>query len=158
MCFYPKIDLAKNLFVGFDNFLTEENVEKMSKENVKKIQAKKKLGQKLSQKLSQKFQQIPSKNRFKIQNNNPKNGAARGARRPIFGRRALARRVVVLNFVSVFCRNLLEFLAELLAELLAKFFLGLDFLTFSFDIFSTFSSVKKLSKLTKIFLTKSIFG
>ena len=45
-----------------------------------KIKARKKLGQKLSQKL----QQIPSKNRFKIQSNNPTNGAARRARRPIF--------------------------------------------------------------------------
>ena len=97
----------------------EKNVEQKSKEKVQKIQAKKKLGQKLLQTLT--------KNRYKIQNNNarasgarPKNGAARSARRPIFG-------VVVLNFVLVFCRNLLE----LLAELLAKFFLGLDF----FDIF-----------------------
>ena len=82
----------------------------------------------------------------------------RRRRRPIFGAGAEGARVVVLNFVLVFCRNLLEFLAELLAELLAKFFLGLDFSTFSFDIFSTFSLVKKLSKQTKIFLAKSVFG
>ena len=94
------------------------------------MQAKKKLGQKLSQKL----QLIPSKNRFKIQNNNPKNGAsARGAS------------VVVLNFVSVFCRNLLE----LLAELLAKFFLGLDFWTFSFDIFFDIFFCQKVVKTDK---------
>ena len=72
----------------------EKNVEQKSKEKVQKIQAKKKLGQKLLQTLT--------KNRYKIQNNNarasgarPKNGAARSARRPIFG-------VVVLNFESVF--------------------------------------------------------
>ena len=98
MFFYPKVALAKNIFVSFDNFLTEENVEKNVEGKCPKIQAKKKLGQKLSQKL----QQIPSKNRFKIQNNNPKNGAsARGAS------------VVVLKFVSIFCRTWLGFLAEL---------------------------------------------
>ena len=86
-------------------------------------------------------------NSFKkpIQNSTqqPKNGASA----------ACGASVVVLNFVSVFCRNLLE----LLAELLAKFFAGLDYLTFLFDFFSTFSSMKKLSKPTKIFLAKSIF-
>ena len=72
----------------------EKNVEQKSEEKVQKIQAKKKLGQKLLQTLT--------KNRYKIQNTNaraagarPKNGAARSARRPIFG-------VVVLNFESVF--------------------------------------------------------
>ena len=88
------------------------------------------------------------KKRFKIQNNNTKNGASA----------ACGASVVVLNFVSVFCKHLLDLLAELLAEFLAKLFLGLDFLTFSFDIFPTFSLVKKLSKLTKRFLAKSIFG
>ena len=60
----------------------------MSKENVQQIQAKKKLGQKLSQKL----QQIPTKNRYKIQNNNaraasgarPKNGAGAKAPAPFY--------------------------------------------------------------------------
>jgi len=45
----------------------------------------------------------------------------------------------------------LEFLAELLAELLAKFFLGLVFFDIFLRNFSTFSSVKNLSKLTKHF-------
>merc|ERR1711933_136222 len=53
-----------------------------------------------------------------------KNGAARFERRPIFG-------FVVLNFESVFLRNLLE----LLAELLAKFSVGLARLTFLFESF-----------------------
>ena len=51
---------------------------------------------------SQKAKQSPTKNRFKFQNNNPKNGAsARGAS------------VVVLKFVSIFCWTWLGFLAEL---------------------------------------------
>ena len=104
MCFfYPKIGLAKNIFVSFDKFLTEENVEKNVEGKCQKIQAKKKLGQMPSQKLSQKLQQIPSKNRFKIQNNNPKNGAAREARRLIFGASAACGvSAVVLNFELVF--------------------------------------------------------
>ena len=32
---FGKIDLARNIFVGFDNFFIEENVEKKSKRNVK---------------------------------------------------------------------------------------------------------------------------
>ena len=108
---------------------------------------------KLGQNLSQKLQQILSKNRFKIQNNNPKNGAGALAPAPFVGRRALARRVVVLNFVSVVCRNLLEFLAELLAGHLAKFFLGLVFLTFSFDIFLDIFFGQKIVKTDK-----NIFG
>ena len=63
---FGKIDLARNIFVGFDNFFIEENVEKKVEEKCQIIQASKKLGQKLSQKL----QQIPTKNRYKIQNNN----------------------------------------------------------------------------------------
>ena len=60
-------------------------------------------GQKSSQKkLGQKAKPSPTKNRFKFQNNNPKTG-----------RRALARRVVVLKFVSIFCWTWLGFLAEL---------------------------------------------
>ena len=91
---------------GFDDFFDgKKGRKKVEGKSQQKIQAKKKLGQKLLQTLS--------KNRFKIQNNNPKNGASA----------ACGASVVVLNFVSVFCRNLLE----LLAELLAKFFLGLDF-------------------------------
>ena len=103
-------------------------LKKSRRKKSQKIQAKKKLGQKLLQTLS--------KNRFKIQNNNPKNGAARGARRPIFGASARGASVVVLNFVSVFCKGL--------QELLAQLFFGLDvFLTFSFDFFSTFFPSKK---------------
>ena len=86
--FIQKSIWPKNNFASFDNFLTEENVEKNVEGKCQKIQAKKKLGQKLSQKL----QQIPTKNRYKIQNNNAR--AASGAR-PIF-------EVVVLNFESVF--------------------------------------------------------
>ena len=71
-------------------------------------------GQKSSQKkLGQKAKPSPTKNRFKFQNNNPKNGAARGARRPIFGASARGASVVVLNFVSVFCKGLQELLAQL---------------------------------------------
>ena len=44
----------------------------------------------------------------------------------------------------------MEFLAELLAELLAKFFLGLDFLTFSFDIFFDIFFGQKIVKIGKI--------
>ena len=62
---------------------------------------------------SQKAKQSPTKNRFKFQNNNPKTGRRALARRPVFGRRRLRRRVVVLKFVSIFCRTLLGFLAEL---------------------------------------------
>ena len=67
-----KYDICKNN-VCDDNQSqknSEENVEKNVEGTCQKIQAKKKLGQKLSQKLSQKFQQIPTKNRYKIQNNN----------------------------------------------------------------------------------------
>ena len=102
--FLSKNRFGQKCFVSSDSFLTEENVEKNVEGKCQKIQAKKKLGQKLSQKL----QQIPSKNRFKIQNNNPKNGASAGG-----------ASVVVLNFVSVFCKGL--------QELLAQLFLGLDF-------------------------------
>ena len=109
----------------------------MSKENVQKSRPRKNLARSSARSSSKFLQKTDTK--FKTTTLAPY-----GAR-PIFG-------VVVLNFESVFWRNLLEFLAELLAELLAKFFLGLDFLTVSFDIFSTFSSVKKLSKPTKIFL------
>ena len=44
-----------------------------------------------TEKLSQKAEQSPTKNRFKIKNNNPKNGAAREARRPVFGASAVRR-------------------------------------------------------------------
>ena len=48
----------------------------------------------------------------------------RRRRRPIFGAGAEGARVVVLNFVLVFCRNFLELLAQF-------FFAGLDlFLAF----------------------------
>ena len=98
----------------------EKKSKKSRRKKSKKIQAKKKLGQKLLQTLS--------KNRFKIQNNNPKNGASAGG-----------ASVVVLNFVSVFCKGL--------QELLAQLFFGLDFLlTFSFDFFSTFFSIEKVVK------------
>ena len=65
-----------------------------------------------TKKLSQKAKPSPSKNRFKFQNNNPKNGAsARGAS------------VVVLKFVSIFCWTWLGLLAELfLAGFLPLFF------------------------------------
>ena len=66
--------MAKKNLVAFDNFFTEENVAKKVEEKCQILQAKRKLGQKLSQKL----QQIPSKNRYKIQNNNAR--AASGAR------------------------------------------------------------------------------
>ena len=90
-----EIDLAKNICVGFDNFFTEENVAKKVEEKRQISQAKKKLRQKLSQKL----QKIPTKNRYKFQNNSaraasgarPQNGATRSAHSPIFG-------VVVLIF------------------------------------------------------------
>ena len=119
---------------------------------VQKIDPKiylKKSGAKIQPKKARPKSQAKSyKKSIQISRQQPKNGAAREAR-TVFGRRALARRVVVLNFVSVFCRNLLEFLAEFLT----KFFLGLDLLTFSFDIYSTFSSVKKKNKSDK----KSLF-
>ena len=60
---------------------------------------------------SQKAKQSPTKNRFKFQNNNPKTGRRALARCPVFGLRALARRVVVLKFVSIFCWTLPGFLA-----------------------------------------------
>ena len=62
--------------------------------------------------LGQKAKPGPSKNRFKFQNNNPKTGRRALARRPLFGRRRLRRRVVVLKFVSIFCRTWLGFLAK----------------------------------------------
>ena len=65
-----------------------------------------------TEKLSQKAKQSPSKNRFKFQNNNPKTGRRALARRPVFGRRRLRRRVVVLKCVSIFCRTWLGFLAK----------------------------------------------
>ena len=73
-------------------------------------------------------------NSFKkpIQNSKqqPHKWGGRFSARPIFGASAACgASVVVLNFVSIFCRNLLE----LLAELLAKFSLGLEYLTFLFD-------------------------
>ena len=86
--FLEKLIWPKNILVAFDNFFTEENVAKKIEEKCQILQANKKLGQKLSQKL----QQIPTTNRYKIQNNNAR--AASGAR-PIFG-------VLVLNFVSFF--------------------------------------------------------
>ena len=79
--------------------------------------------------LGQKAKPGPSKNRFKFQNNNPKTGRRALARRPVFGRRRLRRRVVVLKFVSIFCRTLLGFLAELFCWLdsLMAYALGLVF-------------------------------
>ena len=61
---------------------------------------------------SQKAKPSPTKNRFQFQNNNPKTGQRALARRPVFGRRRLRRRVVVLKFVSIFCRTWLGFLAK----------------------------------------------
>ena len=134
-----KIVLAKNIFVGFDKFLHRRNCRKKVEGKSQTNPGQKKLGQKLLQTLS--------KNRFKIQNNNPKNGAARGARRPIFGASAACgASVVVLNFVSVFCRNLLE----LLAELLAKFSVGLADLTCLFYFFDFFFNEKIVKKVHAI--------
>ena len=50
---------------------------------------------------SQKAKPSPTKNRYKFQNNNPKNGASA----------ACGASVVVLKFVSIFCRTWLGFLA-----------------------------------------------
>ena len=61
----------------------------------------------LAKKPSQVLQTIDSK--FKT--TTPKIGAARGARRPIFGASARGASVVVLKFVSIFCWTLLGFLA-----------------------------------------------
>ena len=81
-----------------------------------------------------------SKNRFKIQNNNPKNGAsARGAS------------VVVLNFVSVFCKGLQELLAQLF---LACFFFRL----FPSTFFSTFFSIEKVVKTVQKSYQKTIIN
>ena len=61
---------------------------------------------------SQKTKQSPTENRFKFQNNNPKNGVARRTHRPIFGASAACgASVVVLKFVSIFCWTLHGFLA-----------------------------------------------
>ena len=66
--------------------------------------------------LGQKAKPGPSKNRFKLQNNNLKTGRRSLARRPVFGRRRLRRRVVVLKFESICCRTWLGFLAKLFSS------------------------------------------
>ena len=66
-----------------------------------------------NQKVQPKSQAKSFKTSIQISKQQPKNGAAREARRPVFGRRRLRRRVVVLKFVSIFCRTWLGFLAEL---------------------------------------------
>ena len=115
---------------GFCQETFEKGLEKNKKLFKKSIQKSisKNQGQKSSQKkLGQKAKPSPTKNRYKFQNNNarasgarPKNGAARSARRPIFG-------VVVLNFESVFWKGLQELLAQFfLVPFLASYVL-LDF-------------------------------
>ena len=91
----------------------EKNVEKKSKEKVKKKSRPKNAGP-----------EAPA-NPFKkpIQNSKqqPQKWGGRFSARPIFGASAACGAcVVVLNFVSFFCMNSLE----ILAELLAKFFLS----------------------------------
>ena len=88
MCFYPKIDLAKNIFVSFDNFLTDENVETNGDGKCQQNPGQEKTWPEAQPEAPANSR----KNRYKIQNNNAR--AASGAR-PIFG-------VVVLNFESVF--------------------------------------------------------
>ena len=97
---------------------------------------------------SQKAKPSPSKNRFKFQNNNPKTG-----------RRALARRVVVLKFVSIFCRTWLGFLAEpffswILAPCFLVSFLGSTVRRF----FQTFSKHFKELMFQKAFFQKQLLG
>ena len=78
-----------------------EKAKNMLRKSIQKSISKNQ-GQKSSQKkLGQKAKPSPTKNRNKFQNNNAR---ASGAR-PIFG-------VVVLNFVSIFCRTWLGFLAS----------------------------------------------
>ena len=116
---FSKIVFSKIVFPkkGFCQETFEKGLEKNKKLFKKSIQ--KSISKNQGQKSSQKAKPSPTKNRFKFQNNNPKNGAARGARRPIFGASARGASVVVLNFVSVFCKGL--------QELLAQLFFGLDF-------------------------------
>ena len=137
------------MFCQFWQFFDRRKCRKNVEGKCPKIQAKKKLGQKLSQKL----QQIPSKNRFKIQNNNPKNGAARGARRPIFGASARGASVVVLKFVSIFCWTWLGFLAGFLPLIFWDRFLDRFFEQF-FVFFQTFFK----SLLAETFFGKTDFG
>ena len=94
---YPKIGFSKK---GFCQETFEKGLEK--NKNLFKKSIQKSISKNQGQKSSQKAKPSPTKNRYKFQNNNarasgarPKNGAARSARRPIFG-------VVVLNFESVF--------------------------------------------------------
>ena len=142
------------MFCQFWQFFDRRKCRKNVEGKCQKIQAKKKLGQKLSQKLSQKFQQIPSKNRFKIQNNNPKNGAGALAPAPFLGRAPLAARALLFwilyrFFVGICWSFWLSFWPSFLWPGFFDIFLRRFF-------FSTFSSVKKLSKLTKKILAKNV--
>ena len=93
---YSKIGFSKK---GFCQETFEKGLEKNKKLFKKSIQ--KSISKNQGQKSSQKAKPSPTKNRFKFQNNNPKTG-----------RRALARRVVVLKFVSICCGTWLGFLAK----------------------------------------------
>ena len=91
-------------------------LQKTRQKAVEKKKPRKNPGQKKSwARSSRKFLQ---KTNSKFITTTPKMGRRR-RRRPIFGAGAEGARVVVLNFVLVFCGNFLELLAQL--------FFGLDF-------------------------------
>lgn len=125
-----KIDLAKNLVGAFDNFFTEENVEKMRRRG-------------MSNNPRQEKTWIPSKNRYKVQNNNPKMWRA-----PLAAR-ALLFWILYRFFVGI---------RWSFGWASGQVFLGGDYLTFLFDVFfDIFFCEKNCQNRQKYILTKRFF-
>ena len=101
---------------------------------------------------SQKARQSPTKNRFKFQNNNPKTGRRAKRAAPFLAARFSAP-VVVLKFVSIFCRTWLGFLAEPFSAGCWPPDFGSRFLDRLFEDFS-----KQFPNISQIDFPKNIFS